>query len=96
MEQFVLVSVSEYNKSSITQAVTKQNLPKYQPSQNSMYQIDSLKNEETKFFSKVDSLVDKVLSCQRIRLSNLPTLFLEVTETGFFCLDFAQQLRRKT
>ena len=43
MEQFVLVPASVYNKSLIAQSVTKQELPKYQPSQNPAYQIDSLK-----------------------------------------------------
>ena len=37
MEQFVLVPASVYNKSLITQSVTKQELPKYQPSQNPTY-----------------------------------------------------------
>ena len=64
MEQFVLVPVSVYNKSLITQSVTKQQLPKYQPSQNPAYQVDSLKKEKNKkLFSKADSLVDKILSC---------------------------------
>ena len=34
MDQFVLIPASVYNKSLITQSVTKQELPKYQPSQN--------------------------------------------------------------
>ena len=60
-----------------------------------MYQIDSLKKEENKkLFSKADSLVDKILSRPRIKLSNSQTLVLDGVETGFFLLDFAQQLRR--
>ena len=60
MDQFVLVPASVYNKSLITQSVTKQELPKYQPSQNPTYQIDSLKKEiDKKLFFKADSLVDK-------------------------------------
>ena len=62
MEQFVLVPASVY-KSLITQSVTKQELPKYQPSQNPRYQSDTLKKEiNKKTFSKADSLVDKILS----------------------------------
>ena len=48
-----------------------------------------------KIFSKADSLVDKILSCPRIRLSNSKTLFLYGVETGIFLSDCAQQLRRK-
>ena len=48
-----------------------------------------------KLFSKVDSLVDKILSCPRIKLSNSQTLILDGVETGIFLLDFVQQLRRK-
>ena len=96
MEQFVLVTASIYNQSLITQSVTKQELPKYQPSQNPTYQVDSLKKEiNGKFFSKADSLVDKILSCPRIKLSNSQTLILDGAETGFFLSDFGQQLRRK-
>ena len=96
MDQFVLVPASVYNKSLITQSVTKQKLPKYQPSQNPTYQIDSLKWEiNKKLFSKADSLVDKFLSCPRIKLSNSQTLILDGVETGIFLSDFAQQLRRK-
>ena len=32
MDQFVLVPASVYNKNVITQSITKQELPKYQPS----------------------------------------------------------------
>ena len=96
MEQFVLVPASVYNKSLFTQSVTKQKLTKYQPSQNPTYHIDSLKTEiNKKLFSKADSLVDKILSCPRIKLSNSQTLILDGVETGFFVSNFAQQLRRK-
>ena len=58
MDPFVLVPASVYNKSLITQSVTKQELPKYQSSQNPTYQIDSLQKEiNKKLFSKADSLV---------------------------------------
>ena len=46
-------------------------------------------------FSKADSLVDKVLSCPRIKLSNSQTLIFDGVKTGIFLSDFAQQLRRK-
>ena len=60
MDQSVLVSASVYIKNLITQSVTKQEVPNYQPSQNPTYQIDSLKKEmNRKLFSKADSLVDK-------------------------------------
>ena len=96
MDQCVLVPASVYNKCLITQSVTKQELSKYQPSQNSPYQIHSLKKEiNKKLFFKADSLVDKILSCPRIKLSNSQTLFLDAVETGIFLFDFAQELRRK-
>ena len=95
MDQFVLVPASVYNKSLITQSVTKQQLPKYQPLQNPTYQIDSLKKEiNKKLFSKADPLVDKILSCPRVKFSNSQTLVLDGVETGIFLSDFAQQLRR--
>ena len=96
MDQFVLVPASVYNKSLITQSVTKQELPKYQPSQNPTYQIDSLKKEiNKKLFSKADSLADKYLSSPSIKLSNSEILILDGVETGIFLSDFAQQLSRK-
>ena len=73
MEQFVFVLIFApvYKKSLITQSVTKQELPKYQPSQNPTYKVDSLKKEiNKKLFTKADSLVDKIFSCPRIKLSN--------------------------
>ena len=95
MVQFVLVLASKYNKSLITQSVT-QELPKYQPSQSPTYQIDSLKKEiNKKLFSKADSLVDKILPCPCIKLSNSQTLTLDGEETGIFLSDFAQQMRSK-
>ena len=96
MDQVVLVPASVYNKSLVTQSVTKQELPKYQPSQNPTYQIDSLEKEINKnLFSKADSLVDKILSCPHIKLSNSETLILDGVETAVFLSDFAQHLRRK-
>ena len=95
MDQFVLIPASMYNKSLITQSVINQELPKYQPSRNSTYNIDSLKKEINKLlFSKADSLVDKTLSLPRIKLSNSQTKIFDGVETGFFLLYFAQQLGR--
>ena len=96
MDQFVLVPASVYSKSLITQSVTKQKFPKYQPSQNPTYQIDSLKKGiNKKLFSKADYLVDKILFCPRIKLSNSQFIILVGVGTGIFLSDFAQQLRRK-
>ena len=96
MEQFVLVPACVYNKSLITKSITKQELPKYQPSQNPTYSIDSLKKDiNKKLFPTADSFVDKILSCPRIKLSNSQTSVLDDVETGIFLWDSAQQLRRK-
>ena len=96
MEQFVLVLVSVYNKNLINQSVTKQELPKYQLLQNLTYQIVSLKKEISKhIFCKADSLVDKILSCPPVKLSNSQTSILIGVEIWVFLLDFAQQLCRK-
>ena len=96
MEQFVLVPASVYNKNLINLLVIKEELPMYQPSQNPTFRIDSLKKEiNKKLFSKANSFADKILSCPRIKLSNSQALILDGVRTGFFLLDFAQQLRRK-
>ena len=96
MEHFFLVPASVYNKSLITQSVKNQEFPKHQPSQIPTYQVDSFKMEmNKKLFSKADSLVDKPLSCPRIKLSISQTLNLDGVETGIFLSDFAQQMRRK-
>ena len=64
--------------------------------QNPTYQVDSLKKEIIKkVFSRADSLVDKILSCPRIKLSNSQTLISDGVETGNSLLDFPQQLRRR-
>ena len=68
MEQFVLVPASVHNKSLITQSVTKQELSKYQPSQNPTYQVDSLKKEVNKKILQSRFLSRQ--NCPRIRLSN--------------------------
>ena len=92
MEQFVLVPASVYKKS--TQSVTKQELPKYKAEQPPTYQIDSL-NRNKKLFGKADSLIDKILSCSRIKLSNSQTIILDGVDTGVLISDFTLHLRRK-
>ena len=95
MEQFVLVPAFVYNKSA--QSVTKQELPKYTAEQPPTYQIDSLKKEvNKKLFCKADSLVDKILSCPRIKLSNSQTRILDGVDTGVLISDFTLHLRRKS
>ena len=96
MEQFVLVPASVYNKSVTTQSVKKQELPKYKIEQPPTYQIDSLKRDIYKnLFGKADPLIDKILSCSRIKLSNSQTIILHGVDTGVLISDFRQYLRRK-
>ena len=92
MEQFVLVPASLYNKS--IQTVTKRELPKYKAEQPPTYQIDSL-NLNKKLFGKADTLIDKILSCPRIKLSNSQTIVLDGVDTGVLISDFTLHLRRK-
>ena len=91
MEQFVLVPASVYNKS-----VTTQKFPKYKAEQPPTYRIDSLKRGiNKKLFGKADPLMDKILSCSRIKLSNSQTIILDGVDTGVLISDFTQHLRRK-
>ena len=92
MEQFVLVPASVYNKSA--QSVTKQELPNYKAEQPPTYQIDSL-NLNKKLFGKSDTLIDKILSCSRIKLSDSQTIILDGVDTGVLISDFTLHLRRK-
>ena len=94
MEQFVLVPASVYNKSVTTQSVTKQELPIYKAAQPPTYQIDSL-NINKKLYGKADPLIDKILSCSRIKLSNSQTIILDGVDTGALISDFTLHLRRK-
>ena len=94
MEQFVLVPASVYNKS--VQSVTKQELPKYKAEQPPTYQVDSLKRDiNKKLFGKADTLIDKTLSCSRIKLSNSQTIILDGVDTGVLISNFTLRLRRK-
>ena len=95
MEQFVFVPASVYNKSVTTQSVTKQELPKYKAEQPSTYQIDSIKRDNKKLFGKADFLIDKTLSCSRIKLSNSQTIILDGVDTGVLISKFTVHLRRK-
>ena len=86
-----MVSASLYynSKDLNSQTVTKQELPKYQAEQKPTYQNDSLKKEiNKKLFGKSDSLVDKILFCFRIKLSNSQTFILEDEETGVLLSHF--------
>ena len=96
MEQFVLVPASVYNTSVTTRSVTKQELPKYKAEQPPAYQIDSLKRGlNKKLFGKADLLIDKILSCSRIKFSNSQTIILDGVDTGVLISDYTLQLRRK-
>ena len=94
MEQFVLVRASVYNKSVTTQSVTKQEIPKYKTGQPPTYQIDSLKRDINKKVC-TDNLIDKILSCSRIKLSNSQTIIFDGVDTGVLMSDFTLHLRRK-
>ena len=94
MEQFVLVPASVYNKSVTTQSVTKQELPKYKAEQPPTYQIDSLERDINKKVC-TDNLIDKILSCSRIKLSNSQTIILDGVDPGVLISDSTLHLRRK-
>ena len=96
MELFVLVPASVYNKSVTAQSVTKQELPKYKAEEPPTYQIDSLKREIIKkLIGKADTIIDKVLFCSRIKISNSQTITLDGVDTGVLISDFILHLRRK-
>ena len=96
MEQFVLVPASVYNKSVTTQFVTKQEPPKYKAEQPPTYQNGSLRRDiNKKLFGKADTLIDKILSCSRTKLSNSQTIILDGVDTGVLISDFTLHLRRK-
>ena len=94
MEQFVLFPASVYNKSA--KSVAKQELPKYKAEQPATHEIDSLKRDIIKkLFGKADTLIDKILSCSRIKLSNSQTIILDGVDTGVLISDFTLHLRPK-
>ena len=93
----MLVPISVYN-SNIKKptVVTKKELPTYLSEEKPTYQIESVKKDINKsFFAKADSLVDKVLSSPRIRLSPSNFSILDGRDTGVSLTDFAQTLKRK-
>ena len=96
MEQFVHVPASVYIKGVTTQSVTKQELPTYKAEKPSTSQIDSLKRDiNKKLLGKADTLIDKILSCSRIKLSNSQTIVLDGVDTGMLMSDFFLHLHRK-
>ena len=85
-----------YSKSVTTQSVTKQELPKYKAEQAPTYQTDSIKRDiNKKLLGKADSLIDKILPCSRIKLSNSQTIVLDGVDTGVLISDYTLHLRRK-
>ena len=79
-----------------TQSVKKHELPKYKAEQPPTYQIDSLKKDiNKKLFGKADPLIDKILSCSRIKFSNSQTVILGGVDTGVLISDFTLHLRQQ-
>ena len=96
MEQFFLVPSSVYKKIVTKQSVTEQEFPKYKAEQPPTYQIDSLKRDiKKKLFGKADNLIDKILTCSRIKLSNSQTINLDGVDTGVLIPDFTLHLLRR-
>ena len=78
------------------QSVRKQELPKHKAEQPPTYQIDSLKRDiNKKLFGKADTLIDKILSCSRFKLSISQKIILVVVDTGVLISDFTLHFRRK-
>ena len=96
MEQFVPVPASVYKKSMNTQSVTKQKLPKFKAELPPTYLIDSLKRDiNNKLFGEAETLIDKIFSCSRMKLSDSQTINLDGVHTGVLIIDFTLHLRRK-
>ena len=97
MEQIDLVPASVYNNKCLkTHSFTKHELLEYHAEQNPTNQIESPKEEiNKKLFAEAHSIVDKILFCPRIKLSNSQTLILDGVETGLLLSDIFQQLPRK-
>ena len=96
MEQFVLVPASVFNESVTTQSITQQEFPKFKAEQYPTYQINSLKIDiNKKLFGKADTLIDKILSCSRMKLSNLQIKILDGVDTGLLIAHFFLHLPRK-
>ena len=74
----------------------KQKLSKYKAAQPPTYQIDPLKGViNKKLFGRAHTLIDKILSCSRIKLSNSQTIILDGIDTLVLVSDFTVHLRRK-
>ena len=79
-----------------TQSVTKQEFPNYKAEQPPTYQIDSTKRDINKnLFGKTETLIDKILSCSRIKPSNSERKTLDGVDTGLLFSDFTLHLHRK-
>ena len=58
--------------------------------------MDSVKRDiNNRLFGKADTLIDKILSCSRIKLSNLQRLILDGVDTVVLFSNFILHLRRK-
>ena len=78
------------------QSVTKPELPKSKAAQPATYQIDSLKRDiNKKLFGKADTLIDRILSCSRVKHANSQTILLDGVDTVVLFSDFTLHLRRK-
>ena len=68
----------------------------YKAGQPPTYQNDFQKRDiNKKHFGKADSLIDKILSSSRIKLSNSQTIILDGVGTGVLISDSTLHLRRK-
>ena len=96
MQQFISGPASVHNECVTTQSVTKQELPKCKAEQPPTNQIDCLKKDiNKKLFGKADTLMYKILSCSRIKLSNSQTIILDGVDTEVLIAEFPNHLRRK-
>ena len=57
--------------------------------------VYSKKDINRKLFGKADTLIDKILCCSSIKLSNSQTKIMDGVDTGVLISDFTLHLRRK-
>ena len=97
MEQLfpALFFCNNNEKSLKTQVVTGQELPKNQVAKSHVPNWVVKKEINKKFFAKADSLINKKLSCPRIKHTKLRNLNLDGSKTGILLSGFAQQIRQK-
>ena len=94
MEQFVLVLLLCKTSVSIPRQLQRWILQKIKLQKNPDTKLIHLGKEiNKKLFTKADSLVDKILPCPRIKLSNSQTLLLDSLKISLLLSDFPQQLR---